>query len=262
MKLNCRQIKNRIQNKWLLLSTCLSLVLPILFLLTVNPLTVHAESGSIQVILKNETGTQPTDHVGVMLFQIATENEEFDLIYTQAFKNTPFTEHELFHEDPVQNALTLQQYIEENGINGLLQTSDADGSTLFANLVNGAYLVTCKQNQPVSFQPFLVFIPTEIDTIEHFAIQSKPKTVDNPDYVPEAPPSGGDPSDDNDPSGGNTPPGENDPGQEQTPGTDTGTTMIPQTGDNMVMVYALLVAGVLMVLIGITDLTSRGDSRA
>jgi len=246
MEQTCRK---KPKKKWNSVWICLCL------LLFLTGMTVSAASGGIRVWLQKEPEEDAAAGIGIVLYQVAVEGEDFELVYTEDFQEVPFTSHELFHEDRVQNAQILSQYVKEQQIVGKVAKTDQNGSVVFAELENGAYLIDCKENQSVTFVPFLVFIPTEIDAEDHYIIESKPKIENNPNYRPDDPSE--EPPEQNEPSG-------EKPSQEEPMGNETveSVEVIPQTGENMILIYALIGAGVFLVLLGIADIKFRSDTDA
>ena len=303
--------KKRIRqwNKWLL-ALCVWLAL-------FCSCVYAAETGSLEVILRNESGSEPAADIDVYLHLVARSYGWDDMEYTDEFQAVEFTPHELFHEDRSENALKLYQYVCDHDLAGEVKATGEDGHVRFTELLEGAYLIHVAENQAVTFRPFLVFIPTEHDAVDYYDVQAQPKTEDQT-VIPTQPDTGPTEPDETGPTNPTKPgetdqtgqtkpdetdstrptePDETDPMRPTKPGapdpefpTKSGETeeegpevpeleqseegrrneddhggeayeenMIPQTGTNMIPIYALIAGGVLLVILGIADLARGGD---
>ena len=157
----------------------------------------------------------------------------------------------LSDRDNAANAGKLAAWAGQHALTGAELTTDTAGRVFYDELTEGVYLVLCKPGQELTFTPFLVQIPTVINGTELYNIHSDPKAE-----VPGDPGTGPSP----DPGTGPSP----DPGTDPSPdpGTDPGPDVtqeppgpgLPQTGVDPLPMYMLLALGVLLVVLGCTDL--------
>lgn len=125
----------------------------------------------------------------------------------------------------VKNAKALAEYAKQESLTGDERMPDATGNVSYTPLEEGTYLI-CSMASEAEFNPFLVFIPTQINGEIIYDIKAKPKE--------ENPPEPTDPTVPTDPS---EPPSN-----------------IPQTGNSVWPQYLLLILGTVSVLLGIAEL--------
>jgi len=134
------------------------------------------------------------------------------------------------------NARTLCDYADKMGIDGIEKMTDETGVVLCQDLTEGVYLVWADEDNKLTFEPFLVYIPTEINGQELWELISVPKAGEKPQPIPTPPPT---------------------PVPTPTPTPDQ---QLPQTGFNMLPVHLLIALGIVFTVIGVV-LIIRGKSR-
>lgn len=127
----------------------------------------------------------------------------------------------------VKNAKVLVEYAKQESLAGDKRTPDSAGNVSYTPLEEGVYLI-CSVASDAEFNPFLVFIPTQINGEAVYDIKAKPKPKE--ESLPEAT----DPTVPTEPS---EPPSD-----------------IPQTGNSVWPQYLLLILGTVSVLLGVADL--------
>lgn len=129
-----------------------------------------------------------------------------------------------------REARELKEYAEKNGVAGQVQTPDAGGTALYAQLSPAMYLVCSNEGE---FAPFLMEIPTVIDGQLVYDVEARPKV--------ETPPQ-------------ETTPPTTVPAQPGAPGPAEQVSSIPQTGVSVVPKYALMILGTVLTLWGLADM--------
>ena len=120
-------------------------------------------------------------------------------------------------------AKALWKLAREKDLAGQTQQADAAGNVLFEPLEEGLYLLVSAAEEP-EFDPFLVKLPTLLDGKQVYHIEAKPKQEEAPPTEPTTPPT-------------------------EPPRTD-----IPQTGNSVIPLYALLTLGTAMTLAGLYEM--------
>lgn len=123
----------------------------------------------------------------------------------------------------VQNAGALWKYAREQELYDQIETPDASGKILFSALDVGIYLVASYEDD---FLPFLIQVPLRVDGTFTYDVEAKPKQGGSDPTVPSQP---------------------DDPG---TPGTGG----IPQTGNSVIPMYALLALGTALTFAGLYEM--------
>lgn len=155
-----------------------------------------------------------------------------------------------------ENAAALHDFAVKNSISGTVATTGTDGKVTFKDLEKGIYLVWADEANALSFEPYLVFMPTVVNGGEDWDILSVPKAgePDGPEITPSPEP-GVSPIPDPDITPSPEPEVTPGPGVEVTPapgpGLDPEDPTIPQTGVDMLPIYLLFGFGTLFVITGI-----------
>lgn len=137
--------------------------------------TVLAVSCSLRVTLTESDGT-PVPDIGIELCQVAAfDGERFSL--TQEFEALGLSAEELAANPTVELAEQVNQYVLSAEIEGTILATNGRGWVDFTALEEGVYLVFERGNQYVSFQPYLITLPTEQDGQLYYNIHSTPKAV-------------------------------------------------------------------------------------
>lgn len=186
--------------------------------------------------------------------------------------------------DVAKNSKALSEYAEQWGIAGQEKSTDSDGRVEYTGLSEGIYLVRCQAGQKVTFPAFLVYIPTVINGVEIYDVQSEPKAEDAPDPEPTpsvtpgpstspdpSPSPSADPSPSVEPSPSPTvepspspsvePSPSPSPSSDPSPSPDPGKPDLPQTGVRVWPMYLLLGLGALFIVAGLIDLCANRRKR-
>ena len=191
--------------------TSISILLAALVCLALCIPVAAAQTGSLKILLDEEPCST------ISLHRVA----DMDGTLTADFAGAAISPETLLDTREVpNNAIALKKYALDNGIVGAEQVPEGSEPVFFPDLALGIYLVYCADDD--AFDPFLVFIPSNINGEIVYDIEAQPKMED-----PTEP---SDPTEPNDPS---------DPPD------------IPQTGNNLVPMYLLLAVGSAVVVVGL-----------
>lgn len=225
--------------------------------LTCTWASAAGREGSIRVTLTDDLD-RPVAGAVIALYHVG----ETDGRLTDGFSGAGITPASLLStRNNARNSTILSRYAAEKNIAGQEQTTDRAGQVFYGDLTEGIYLVLCKQGQRVTFDPFLVYIPTVINGVKLYDIDSLPKAEDvdspdpspSPEVTPSPEPSGSpEPSASPDPE----PSASVDPEPEPSKNPE-----VPQTGVNVWPVYLLLVLGTVLVIVGLIDLCRNWRKR-
>jgi len=130
---------------------------------------------SLRVVIKDEQ-KQPLELVNVDLCQITTFDGTAHTLL-ENYANMGVTADQLDAALSVENAELVYQFIFANGIDGQKLTTNAAGIVDFPNLSQGIYLVFDDGDQPITFHPYLVELPTETPFGPVSSVVSEPKVV-------------------------------------------------------------------------------------
>ena len=202
-----------------------------------------AENGSITVLLQSENNTA-AEGENVKLSLVAVNNDAGMPVFEENFKNIQFPAKELLLGDRVLCASWLCEYALQYDVASADMATDKNGTAAFTGLEKGIYLVytdvdACKD---VCFEPFLVFMPSEIDHEFVYDITAQPKTTDIPKLPENEKPKP--PAPDDEESEPSVPGGSEKPADPS----------IPQTGKDMLPVYIIVIAGEFLLIFGIIDM--------
>lgn len=148
-------------------------VLLVCLLLVVTPARA-ATSGALCITILDEAD-DPVPGVNVTLCQVVSITDGTAAL-TADFVDLPLSADQLMSDSGAGNAAAVYQYVHAKELTGTVKTTDADGVTDFFNLAQGVYLVFEEGGQSVSFQPYLVKLPTYIAGQPVYHIYSTPKT--------------------------------------------------------------------------------------
>jgi len=138
--------------------------------------SVLAASCSLRVTLLDEE-QKPISDISVEVCQVARrEGESF--VLTEEFAGLGLSSQELTApENTVEAAQQTFQYLLAKELEGMIVPTGERGWADFTELEEGIYLVFERGGQIVSFQPYLVALPTEQDGQIYYNIHSTPKAV-------------------------------------------------------------------------------------
>jgi hypothetical protein len=190
------------------------LLLALLCIMTLPVSVSAAQNGSLLIVDTEEA---------VSLFQVADAGGTL----LPDFATAP-VENLQEETNMVKNAKVLAEHAKQESLIGDERVPDAMGNVSYTPLEEGIYLI-CSMASDAEFNPFLVFIPTQINGEAVYDINAKPKE--------EIPPESTDPTVPTVPTEPSEPPAD-----------------IPQTGNSVWPKYLLLIFGTLSVLLGIADL--------
>lgn len=130
---------------------------------------------SLRVTLTDEKQV-PIAGISVELCCVAAM-EDGEFVLTEEFAQLEFSAKELAQQATVEMAQGVWQYVLANELGGTVLATSERGWADFAALEEGVYLVFERGGQAVSFQPYLVSLPTEQDGQMYYNIHSAPKAV-------------------------------------------------------------------------------------
>ena len=227
-----------------------------------------AETGSLSVTV-SDTKDRPISGFTVMLCRVAEE----DGVLLGDFAAAGIRPEMLMNvSNNAGNAKKLLRYT-ENVVPETCVTDDS-GNAKFENLSSGVYLVYDPGGQGYIFDPFLLFIPTEVDGKTYYDVESKPKVEEEqpeppgpgpvdptPTPTPSEEPVEPTPTPSEEPVDP-TPTPSDEPGESTpppTPSEDEERPVLPLTGVERRPVWALLVLGGAFVIAGVLQLCLRRE---
>ena len=131
---------------------------------------------SIRVTIEDDTGAAVPD-LSVELCRVTTFDGEHHSL-TAEFAELGLSADTIAREGTAQQAQEVYQYILSRELEGTIHLTNADGAADFAALEQGVYLVFERGGQILSFQPYLVCLPTEREGELYYHITSVPKVMD------------------------------------------------------------------------------------
>ena len=191
------------------------LLAALLCLTVLAPAAFAAEVGSLKITVEDSPGLSIVVHSVADLSGTLTEEFSGAAIAPETLLDS---------KEGAVNAAALYAYAVENNIPGTQQTTDADGVVYYEGLAEGCYLVYCTKEG--EFDPFLAFIPTEINGERVYAVEAEPKSEETEPTT--------------------EPPATTQPTQPEPE--------IPQTGVSVIPKYTLLILGSLVVILGMVEL--------
>lgn len=136
---------------------------------------VRAASGcSLRVTLLDEVGV-PVRGINVTLCQVAITSADKTQLAPD-FQQLPLSVDQLQQDSAAQHTETVYQYVHAKELEGLVQSTNSKGVTYFEGLEQGIYLVFEEGEQSISFQPYLVTLPVQLDGQLTYHVLSQPKT--------------------------------------------------------------------------------------
>ena len=93
------------------------------------------------------------------------------------FSGLSISVEELAEGMTAQQAGQVFQYVLAHGVQGTVGVTDSAGQVDFEPLAKGVYLVFERGGQAVSFQPYLVQLPTVSGGVSYYTIHSTPKVI-------------------------------------------------------------------------------------
>lgn len=134
-----------------------------------------APSCALQVTILDEAD-KPVPNINVDLYQVAvTANGTTAL--TADFSGLSLSADQLLADNGAQNANLVYQYVFAQEPEYMAKRhTNSGGAVNFSGLQEGIYLVLDEGGQKVSFQPYLVVLPTRIDGQLIYRVSSIPKT--------------------------------------------------------------------------------------
>lgn len=130
---------------------------------------------TVNVMYGEEEENLPVADFELGLSQIAEVSGD-DFVPTDAFADSGISLENLTDKDNSQHAEEIYQYIRKNEIPYMPAKSDSAGKAVFSDLNKGIYLVFSEEQQNYTFNPYIIFIPTIINGVELYRIDSAPKT--------------------------------------------------------------------------------------
>lgn len=130
---------------------------------------------ALRVTIQND-GDEPLADINVDLYQVAvTKNGTTTL--TEAFSDLSVTAERLLTDSGADNANLVYQYVFAKEVDYTAKNAtNAFGNAEFNNLEQGIYLVLDEGGQKVSFQPYLVVLPMNVNGQPVYYVGSSPKT--------------------------------------------------------------------------------------
>lgn len=116
----------------------------------------------------------PVSGVNVEIFRVADKNGS-NFSITDDFKNSGVNVEELLQGNSASTASDLEQFVFSRGLNGQVKTTTSYGAASFYGQAEGIYLVMERGNQKVSFNPYLMMLPTSVGGTHHYLVVSQPK---------------------------------------------------------------------------------------
>lgn len=197
------------------------LLAALLCLMALAPAALAAETGSIKVIVEDSPDLE------IVLHPVA----DLSGTLTEAFSGADIAPETMLDTREAEvNAAALYRYALAHQLEGEVKTTDASGVAHYTGLAEGCYLIYCTKEG--EFDPFLVFVPTEINEEKVYDVEAEPKSEEEEETEPTTVPT--EPSE-------STQPTQPEP-------------EIPQTGTSVVPKYVLLSLGVLAALVGMAEL--------
>ncbi len=95
---------------------------------------------------------------------------------TPDYAELPLTAEQLLADHGAEQAELVYQYISAMELEGIIKTTNRSGEAAFSGLEKGIYMVLERGGQHVSFQPYLVVLPTVMSGVPQYALSSIPKT--------------------------------------------------------------------------------------
>lgn len=133
-----------------------------------------ALTGTMRITLLDEEDT-PVPNINVTLCQVAVTAAGGTTL-TPQFEQLPLSVDQLCNDSGAQHAETVYQYVHAKELDGSVQTTNSKGVVYFEGLEQGIYLVFEEGGQGVSFQPYLVTLPVQINGQLIYHVSSQPKT--------------------------------------------------------------------------------------
>lgn len=150
------------------------LVLGLAVLLLGTSTATAANDCRLRVAVCDDAGN-PVPEINVELFQVALSTGA-GCTLTPAFADVGISAGELLADPGAENAERLFQFVYAKELNGQIRRTDDNGFVDFPALEKGIYLVIDRGEQAVSFQPYLVVLPAEVDGHLENDVISAPKT--------------------------------------------------------------------------------------
>lgn len=133
-------------------------------------------AGNLQVVVLDSTD-QPVSDIAVELVCVAEVNGTAYPLKPE-FADLGISGKTLFENPSAEHADKVYQYAYAREIGGIVQLTDAAGAVTFSGLNRGVYLVFEQGGQSVSFEPYLVTIPSVMGGVETYDMVSVPKTTE------------------------------------------------------------------------------------
>lgn len=133
-----------------------------------------AGSCSLRVTVEDEQGTAVRGINVELLYVAAVHGGQAAL--QPDFADLSLTAAQLMADGGPEQAEAVYQYVSAMELEGTVKTTASNGSAGFSGLAEGIYLVFERGQQHVSFEPYLVRLPAEINGSLHSAVTSVPKT--------------------------------------------------------------------------------------
>lgn len=194
----------------------------VLSLCLISMNTIAAQKCSMQITITGEA------NLSICVHHVADKNGTLLVPYAEAEISAEDMLRENADEQK-ENAEKLYTFIIENKIAGENLVTDEEGVAPYNNLEEGIYLIYCTDEQV--FVPFLVSLPTEVDGELYYDVAAVPKHDESQPDLPS------------------------EPEPEPQPSTDTELDEeVPQTGINEIPMYALMIGGTVITMIGLAEL--------
>lgn len=140
------------------------------------PIYAMEETGSVSVSLKEDGKGIPD--AGVTLYKVASAKkllDGFGLAFTEKFSNFNGKTQDIGNDS---FASAAADYVHENGLTGVENKTDSNGSAFFGNLDLGVYLALQSESVDgyTDFAPFIITVPVEENGDYVYNVQAEPKT--------------------------------------------------------------------------------------
>lgn len=166
----------KINRKKQFLQHCLVAFLTVIMLLGSVKAFAVEKPCSLTINITSSDNTVVESSLSIGLCKIASLNgEKYEL--TDFFADSGISIECISNKTSSNHYTEIYRYITENNIPYETAVTNSENSAVFSNLDEGIYLVFCEHSQSLTFSPYIVFLPSDINGNLTYDVISEPKTI-------------------------------------------------------------------------------------